>query len=256
MHGGLPRIVEGNRRILEINGGRVSGESLVRFSIPGGASGYVDAQLDDYGLARSFRHIPGVSFFLRARFSHPAEVLRGTAGFGFWNAPYGDPSQRQLSVPQAAWFFFASPPNDLPFAPGSPGSGWFAATIDAGTRTALAMIPLAPFLLVMNQISPIRRRIWPAIQRNLGIAHTPLRIDMSAWHEYGLKWRPDGCEFTVDGKSTLTTPTSPRGPLGFVCWLDNQYLILTPRGRFRSGIIDLPDPQWMEINDLQISYSN
>ena len=23
---------------------------------------------------------------------------------------------------------------------------------------------------------------------------------------------------------------APRGPLGFVCWLDNQYLILTPRG--------------------------
>ena len=60
-------------------------------------SQYTDAQIDDYaGLARaSFPWRPPLKMEVRARASHPSDssvsddedtsVLRGTAGFGFWN---------------------------------------------------------------------------------------------------------------------------------------------------------------------------
>ena len=95
---------------------------------------------------------PGTRLRLRARFSHPPDQLIGTAGFGFWNAPFGDPTVRRPALPQACWFFFASAPTDLPLAPAGPGRGWFAATMDATGGSALALIPLAPALLLLNQI--------------------------------------------------------------------------------------------------------
>ena len=246
----------GARRFLEIGGGHVSRGDALRFTLPAGATAYADAQIDDYGRPRPpgtprFAHRPGVALSLRARFSHPAEELHGTAGFGFWNAPYGDPTQRHLSLPAAAWFFFASPPNDLPFAP-EPGCSWFAATLDATTPRALALLPLAPAVLLLNQFAPLRRRLWPAVRRRLGIHAALLGADLRQWHDYRLEWRRDGGRFFVDGTPVLTTPSAPRGPLGFVCWLDNQYLALTPRGRFRAGVLPLVQEQWLEVGNLVI----
>jgi hypothetical protein len=238
-------------RTLEVNGGVVETGPVVRFRLPAGGTGYANAQIDDYsGACPGFARRPGVTLNLRARFSHAAGELCGTAGFGFWNAPYGDPTQRRITPPQAAWFFFASPPGDLPFAPGSPGRGWFAGTIDARRAPALALLPVAPAVLALNQITAARRRLWPAVRRQLGIHAVSLDGDMRLWREYRLEWRPDGCRFAVDGQVMLDTSRAPRGPLGFVCWLDNQYLVLTPRGRFRAGTLRLAGEQWMEITDL------
>ena len=76
---------------------------------------YTDAQIDDYGqLARAhFPWRPPLRMVVDARASLPAvtgdrevtgQVLRGTAGFGFWNYPFsvrGD----ILMLPEAVWFF-------------------------------------------------------------------------------------------------------------------------------------------------------
>ena len=105
---------------------------------------------------------------MRARFSHTAGELRGTAGFGFWNAPYGDPTQRRAALPAALWFFFASATNDLPFAP-PPGHGWFAATLDATTPRALALVPLAPAVPVSYTHLDVYKR--------QPIDHGALRLD-------------------------------------------------------------------------------
>jgi len=246
-----------NGRTLAIGGGRVEAGPLWRFALPAGAGGYADAQFDDYAAPRAgagprFVWQPGLRLTLRARFSHPAAALRGTGGFGFWNAPYGDPTTRRLSLLRAVWFFFASPPNDLPFAPEPEGHGWFAATLDAATPRALALVPLAPAVLALNQWSTLRRRVWPAIRLRLGIAAAPLTVDLREWHEYRLEWRSRRCGFFVDGAAVLETTTAPRGPLGFVCWLDNQYLVLTPRGRIRTGTLALEEEQWLEIDELAI----
>lgn len=246
--------------VLALGGGRVTREAVWRLALDAQTSGYADAQIDDYGDARRppgmprFQHHPGRALSLRARFSQPIDRLRGTAGFGFWNAPYGDPSSRRLALPGAAWFFFASEPNDLPFAPES-GRGWFAATIDATTPGALALVPAAPVALLLHQFAPLRHRLWPAIRRRLGIAAVALDLHLDVWHDYRLEWRRDTCRFLVDSGLVLTA-AAPRGPLGFVCWIDNQYLILTPRGRFRAGVLPLAHDQALEVADLAITPLN
>ncbi|MCB9418794.1 MAG: hypothetical protein H6667_03245 [Ardenticatenaceae bacterium] len=246
------------RRCLEMNGGQVSNAPHWRFLLPPAKQGYADAQIDDYGQTHHWRPRryypwrPGVHMSLQARFSHPAGCLLGTAGFGFWNAPFGDPTIPLPALPQATWFFYASEPSDLPLAESGTGRGWFAAALDATTLRAKAMIPFAPVVLLLNQWPRLRRSLWPKIRRQLGISFQLLSVDMTEWHEYELWWGQNGCEFRVDSNAILETPFSPRGPLGFVCWLDNQYMVLTVNGRFRWGVIPVSETQWMEVKNLQI----
>jgi hypothetical protein len=242
-------------RHLELNGGQVVTGEETRLVLPPTAVGYADAQIDDYGPAQDraqYPWHPGTQLSLRTRFSHGRDHLIGTAGFGFWNAPFGDPTVRRPALPQAAWFFYASAPSDLPFPVDGPGRGWFAATIDAATPAALLTAPLAPAVLLLNQFSKLKNRLWPWVRRRLQISFAPIETSMTRWTEYKLHWRPTGCTFTVNGEIILQTPYSPRGSLGFVCWLDNQYLIATPHGRFRWGTIPTEVTQVLEIADLQL----
>ncbi len=246
-------------RRLELGGGQVDvvGRRLI---LPPVSAGYGDAQVDDYGRFSSrarFVWQPGTRLDVRARFSHGAEALRGTAGFGFWNAPFGDPTTRYPALPQAVWFFFASAPTDLPLPRnGRLGRGWFAATLDAGRPGAPALTPLAPLLLLLNQIPALYRqlwpRLWPLLRPRLGISFALLPLDITQWHSYSLHWRANGCAFYVDGFLCLHTPCSPRGPLGFVCWLDNQYLAVQANGRVAWGTLPTTETQWLEIAALQV----
>lgn len=240
-------------RVLEIKGGRVEVGDSTLFRLPPTGAGYADAQIDDYGQPGGrFEWLEGATLHLRARFSHDTGVLRGTAGFGFWNAPYGDPTRRWPALPRAAWFFYGSDPNDLPFGPSSPGRGWFAATIDAGTPEALALIPLAPAVLAFNQLAAVQRHLWPTVRQRLGIHAAAIDADMTQFHDYHIDWRADGVNFTVDGRTILNATTGPRGPLGFVCWIDNQFLVMTPRGRFRAGVLPTTREQWLEVAGLRL----
>lgn len=240
---------------LEQGGGRVAVDGTIRMALPVGVSHYANAQLDDYAAAPSRSNYPwrpGTILSLRARFSHEPGDLVGTAGFGFWNAPFGDPSTRWPALPQATWFFFAAAPTDLPLAPDGPGRGWFASTIDATRPGALALAPLAPAVLLLNQSPTIRKRLWPGIRQRLGMSFAPVPTSLTPWRDYRLEWRPDGCRFLVDGEPVVATPHSPQGPLGFVCWIDNQYLVATPRGRFAWGTRPPGVAQWLEVADLSI----
>ena len=245
-------------RLLEMSGGEVRGErpfvnNLFQLYLPICPAGYTDAQIDDcVGSRQAYPWRPGTTLALRARFSHEANELVGTAGFGFWNAPFGDPSKPVPTLPQATWFFFGSPPNDLPLAPNGSGRGWFAATLDATTWRALRIAPLAPVVLLLNQLAPLRRKIWPWVQKQLQISFQPIAPSMTDWHDYKLVWRKNGCQFWVDGRLIHQTPFSPHGPLGFVCWIDNQYMVATSNGRFRWGTIPVTSPQFLEVANLQI----
>ncbi len=231
------------RRTVAINGGRVDLSGAGQFCLSPVAQGYADAQIDDYGERDAgFRRRPGATLSLRARFSHPAGALVGPAGFGFWNAPYGDASRRRPTLPQAVWFFYASAPSDLPFAPEPHGRGWFAGVLDAGAPPALPLIPAVPIVLLLNQFAAARCRVWPAVRRRLGIYAAPVEADLTARNEYRLAWGASETRFWVDGRELLTVP-SPRSPLGFVCRLDNQYRVLTPRGRFRAGTLAVTEEQ-------------
>ena len=247
------------RRAVEIGGGLVRGDassSAFRLILPPTRNEYADAQVDDYGeLSRTnYAWDPGTTLTLRARFSHEVGELRGTAGFGFWNAPFGPGTGLLPALPQAVWFFYASAPTDLPLArEGEKGRGWFVSTIDAGSLRALAWAPFAPLVTVLNQVASVRRRLWPAVQRALGISYRSVSASLTEWHSYRLAWQPQGCFFSVDGEPVLQTPLRPRGPLGFVCWIDNQYLVARPTGRLRWGTLQSVRDQWLEVENLRIA---
>jgi hypothetical protein len=242
------------------------------------AARYGDAQLDDYaGLPRRrYLHRPPLRLWLRARFSHELKnnhgdtestekknesilhrggFLLGTAGFGFWNNPFGAQSGLP-TLPQAIWFFYASPPSNMALAVDVPGQGWKAACIDAGRRPALALIPVAPLVMLACRAPRLYRIVWPRVQRALGIREQRLALRTTHpgdWHTYALEWRRDGARWQVDGETVLETDRSPRGPLGFVAWIDNQYAVVTPRGELRWGVLDTIDEQWLEVVEVEVT---
>jgi hypothetical protein len=113
-------------------------------------------------------------------------------------------------------------------------------------------MPLAPFVLIGNQSKRLRRHLWPWVQRHLGISFAPVAVEMTEWHEYRLEWLAGGCTFAVDGRILLQTPHSPAGPLGFVCCIDNQYMIVSPRGRLGWGTLSTTVAQWLEVRELDV----
>jgi hypothetical protein len=89
------------------------------------------------------------------------------------------------------------------------------------------------------------------VQRVSGAAEVPLETSLADWHTYTLEWLPRVARFAVDGAEVLDVPDPPRGPLGFVAWIDNQYAIATPRGDFGFGAIE-SGPEWLELDWLRI----
>lgn len=218
------------------------------------AGNYHNAQVIDYaGLPRSdYPWHPPLRMTVRASFSARPAELTGTAGFGFWNQPFM-PGQRWPRLPRAAWFFMAGQPSDIALAAGVPGSGLKAATLDATRPAFLALAPLAPIAMPLMRIRSLYRRLYPMGQRALGVAEAI--IDPGApgvLRTYMLEWRPGGLRFAVDGQTMLEAPFSPRGPLGFIAWMDNQHAIVTPQGRFGFGLTPILMEQQMTLTELRI----
>lgn len=215
---------------------------------------YSNAQLDDYAgrPRRAFPWRPPLRLTVRARFSHPAGALKGTAGFGFWNNPL-PPGMRGLPrLPRAVWFFYSSPPSNMALAMGVPGPGWKAATFNAMQPTFYALAPFAPLGALLMRVPALYRALWPLGQRAIGLSEALLPVAMDEWHTYTLEWRPARATFFVDGALVHAAPCAPPGPLGFVTWLDNQYAIVTPQGRLGFGFLDAPGAQWLALESVQI----
>ncbi len=235
----------------EVGQGRIAyADTALRLTVGATAAGcYSNAQITDYDYASmAFRWRPPLRMTVRAWFEGGGLV--GTAGFGFWNHPFS-PDTRRLRLPQAIWFFFGAPPHNLALAAGVPGHGWKAATIDAGQGLLLA--PFAPLAVLAMQSPAVYRRLYPFIQRRLAIGESALDPAlMTAPHTYMLEWRRDGAAFAVDGAAVLETPFSPRGACGFIAWIDNQYAIVTPQGRFGWGVMPINGAQTLTIESVEI----
>ncbi len=246
------RLVVGNSSL------ELTGTTLRFVNADASAQGYTNSQIDDYqGLPRRrFLWHPPLKLTVQARFSHPAADgspgLKGTAGFGFWNDPFLMTGARMPALPRAIWFFYASPPSNMKLDLNTPGFGWKAATIDATRPTGLLLAPLAPLAALLMNLRPFYSTLWPPIQRAVNVQEAMLNVPMTEWHTYTIEWGTKRASFKVDGQPVMRNAPSPRGPLGFVMWVDNQYMVITPWGRFGWGIVHVPDRQWMEIDWLSI----
>jgi hypothetical protein len=78
-------------------------------------------------------------------------------------------------------------------------------------------------------------------------------VATTEWHRYSLEWREDRVTFTVDDVQVLESRVSPNPPLGLVIWIDNQYAAFTPEGKIGFGVLENPEPAWLEIKGIDIS---
>jgi hypothetical protein len=235
-----------------------TGESSWRLAIPPGAAGqYRVAQLDDYGKLRrdAFPHAAPVSISLRARASSPE--IPGTWGFGLWNNPFsmavlsGVEILRLPALPNAAWFFFASPPNFLSLGDDLPGWGALAMTF-CSPRWPPARLALGAPAVPLLFWPPTARLLRPIARRFVSQAAVDMSLDVTSWHQYNLIWQPDRVVFSVDENAVLETRTVPAGPLGLVMWVDNQYAGLPPGGRLSFGSLENRAEAWIELEELQV----
>jgi hypothetical protein len=230
-----------------------------RLEIPAGHKGhYRLAQLDDYrALARrQFHWRPPLRLELNGRAS--AQDLPGTWGFGLWNDPFslsiglGGAAQRFPALPDAAWFFYASPPNYLSFRNDLPAQGFLAATFQAmSIPTPLLALgsPLAALLALPLAAQLGRSLLRRVVRQDAALIST----DVTAWHKYTLDWEMKRVVLQVDDQVILETSVSPCGPLSLVLWIDNQYAALPPRGRLRYGFLSNPTPAWIELAEIKLT---
>jgi hypothetical protein len=215
----------------------------------GDSSSYRFAQIDDYfGLSR--RKFPHHSLHLSLRAKTSSSSLPGTWGFGLWNDPFGmslgfGGRRWQLpALPNAAWFFGASKENHLSFSD-KPAQGFLAQSFHAPK--------FHPLLIPTALVFPFSRK---ATRRLLGKISdedsATLSADVTQWHTYRLEWSENRVVWLVDDSQVFESTTSPNPPLGLVIWIDNQYASFTPDGRIGFGVLENPEPAWLEIADLNL----
>jgi hypothetical protein len=222
------------------------------------AKSYADAQLDDTQNLprRSFRWKPPLRFSLRARTSAPEPL--GTFGFGFWNDPFslslgmGGAARKLPAPPQCAWFFYGSPPLDLPLAEGVPGRGWKAAVLSFRKIPMLLLAPLAFGGVMLASLPPMRRWALAQARGFYRAEERLLDLDPSQWHAYAIEWRAVSVGFFVDGVELLRSVRPPPPPLGLVLWIDNQYAIASAEKGFGFGVLPLTREQSLELEAARI----
>ncbi len=232
------------------------GDDGVRLTIPPQPAGYADAQVDDTQLRarRRFLWRPPMRMRLEARASCAAPL--GTLGFGFWNDPFAvslgqsGAARRLPASPQALWFFYGSPPNDLAFCAGAAGHGWKAVSLRSPPLPALLLVPAAAGALALSRLPGLAPPIVALTRRVVRAAEVSLTTALDAWHTYSLSWHWCEAIFAVDDSVVLVAKHPPAGRLGFVAWIDNQYAALSSQAGIRFGRIPTAAAQTLEIRNI------
>jgi len=252
---------------IQLNPRKTQGSTVVpitengwRLTIPAGPAGrYRLAQLDDYAHLprKALTWQPPLVFEVQARVS--ANDLAGTWGFGLWNDPFsatlglGGAARRLPALPNCAWFFYASPANYLSLRNDIPAQGLLAAAFSSPNLPALALLPGLPFLPLLAWT--VTARILRSLGRRVVRDHAArLDLDAGEWHTYQLEWQTHLVRFTVDNQLCFTTPVSPRGRLGLVLWIDNQFAAIPPNGSLRFGTQASPQEAWLELKAFSVRF--
>jgi hypothetical protein len=250
-------------RVRTANGGQVTELESDHWKLslpPGEAGSYRWAQLDDYleKQRKDFFWTPPCRLEITARVS--GNDLPGTWGFGFWNDPFTASlgirgvGNRLPTLPNTAWFFFASSPNYLAFRDDHPAQGMLAATFRSmGMPVFLQLVGLAvaPGLYIPS----VARRIRKMARKWIAESGAGLDLDPTFWHTYVLEWQSKNVVFKVDENKVFSTQIAPEGRLGCVIWIDNQFAALPPDGRVGFGTLANPD-MWLEIRKIRIQVGN
>lgn len=217
------------------------------------AGDLADAQLDDYhGRPRDM--LPWrqpVAMYVRARWSHPAAELRGTTGFGFWNDPL-DERGRFVASPSYLWFFHASPPSRMRLRDRVSEGGFVAAAM-AGPEVGRATLAAGNLALRLPGVERVATRLGERRARSDDVL-LPEDLDLTGWHDYAIHWAAGGARFAVDGAPMATLPDDalPRCPLGFVAWIDNNWMAFAEDGSFRGARLAAPGTQWLELTQIEL----
>ncbi len=234
-------------------------EGRWRLSIPAGsAKRYRLAQLDDYQLypRRKFVWQPPLALELRARVS--SQDIPGTWGFGFWNDPFAlslgikGAARRLPALPNTAWFFHASPPNYLALRDDHPATGLLTSVFSSPNIHPLVLAPAVPLLpLLAWQVTA--RLLRRAARWLVNETAASIDEDVTAWHTYRLELHTGSVDFWVDGIKKFGSSIAPRGPLGLVIWIDNQYAAFPPDGHVRFGMLASSKENWLELTNLEVA---
>jgi len=216
---------------------------------PAPADSLSDVELNDHRLFPRGRWPwrPPLRMTVRARASHNAETLIGTAGFGFWNAPFGA-SNDAVDAPQASGFFTLSPPSFISMTSGGFGTGWRAQVLNAPRAPRPIILAGALAWLVLK---PLRPWFYRAAAKQVGGGEARVTQPLTEWHTYRIDWLSGLTEFWVDDELVFHTTSAPRGPLGFVAWIDNSMLNVS-EATFKFGNLALPEQQWLELSGVSI----
>ena len=200
--------------------------------------------------------------FISGSARQPSEPPRHL-GIGVWNDPFSmgilnkaaggrkTTMLRLPALPDAAWFFYASPPSYLSLRDDLPAQGWLAVTFQAKRLPVVILAPLIigfPLLFFPPGMRLVRRALSKVVQQDA----TLLKCDPSEWHQYALSWETENVTIQLDGQNVLETSAVPQSRLGLVIWLDNQYMALSPDGRIGYGMLPNLEPAWIEIRNLEI----
>jgi hypothetical protein len=175
-----------------------------------------------------------------------------------WNDPFslslglGGGKRRFPALPEATWFFFASPQNHLSLRDDIPGTGNLAATFRSQHYPSFLLALAAP-LLPLLVLPPLARLFRRLACRFIHQDAAKLSLDVTTWRVFQLDWSTNYVRFIIDNNTVLHTLVSPHGPLGIVLWIDNQYAALPPDGHLGYGTLPNPKPVWIEITDLTIN---
>jgi len=257
----------------------ISHGTAYRLSIPAGLSNqYRLAQLDDYTKIRRNRfplHHP-LSLSLSARTS--SDSIPGTWGFGLWNDPFGlslgfgGNPLRLPTLPNAVWFFGASKESYLSFrdpraernevetkrastAPPKSGVSAQRETAVNGFLTQVFRSPrFHPALIPAGLVLPFsRKRTRQLLGKVIDEDGIAVSVDVTQWHRYRLDWREKRVSFGVDNVQVFESQVSPNPPLGLVIWIDNQFAAFTPEGKIGFGVLENPEPAWLEIMEIDVA---
>ena len=204
---------------------------------------------------------------------------------GFGGNPFQLPA-----LPNAAWFFGASKENYLSFKSGQPQEGraqggqpqGFVPTSGFMAQTFRSP-KFHPWLILAGLILPFSRKLARRLlgrviaedgvqlwnqgaspwrrgdtrsrnfrQQAVGLQSQSLSVDPTRWRRYSLTWSLKRVSFEVDEVQVFESAMSPNPPLGLVIWIDNQYAAFTPEGKIAFGVLENPEPAWLEIRELEM----